>query len=345
MPSIQAMELPRPKNWQDFEAIVGDAMAQRWKSPDLQKNGRSGQKQNGVDIYGPDELGRRVGIQCKRYKGALTLQVVNKEIAAAETFGSRLTTLYIATTSDYDSKLQREVRLLSDKRVAKDKFAVSLIFWDDVVSALLLNPAVFQAHYPQISSPTTGAPDRERQLAALELGYYGAALWQYVILVYGEYGQMAGTDPDELIATIRTLERRASQLLAPEDARPIVTSLIRVRKGCLAKKSTKSDWDPVEVHAKRVQTRVAKSSSLLQEPEAKVLELASQLGRIYLNVDDLPSRETRVEVEAKVRGILPASSRTAIRKKFAAAGRTSSGYAWALRIYNLLDHELRWTKS
>jgi Restriction endonuclease len=71
---VDGLDLPQPKNWQDFEAIVCNAMSQRWKSPNLQKNGRSGQKQAGVDIYGPDDIGRRVGIQCKRYKGSLKLK-------------------------------------------------------------------------------------------------------------------------------------------------------------------------------------------------------------------------------------------------------------------------------
>ena len=55
------MELPKPSNWQDFETIVRDAQA-RWKSTTLQMNGRPGQIQNGVDVYGPDEIGRPVGI-------------------------------------------------------------------------------------------------------------------------------------------------------------------------------------------------------------------------------------------------------------------------------------------
>jgi len=342
MPTIQAMELPRPKNWQEFEAIVCDAMIQRWRSPDLRRIGRSGQKQDGVDIYGPDEIGRRVAIQCKRYKGALSLKTVQTELTAAEGFKGRLTTLYVATTADNDSKLQREVRLLSDKRVAAGKFAVSLLFWDDIVASLLLNPAVFKAHYPQVIFPTSLAVDRDRQLAALELGYYGSVLWKYVILVYGEYGQMAGTDPDQLIATIETLERRAAQLLAPKDAKPIIKSLVRVRAGCLAKKKEKSDWDPVELHAKRVETRVSRASSLLVAHEAKTLELASQLGRIYLNVDDLPAKEVRTDIKAKVRNLLPVESSKAINRKFEAASKLSSGYGWASRIYNLLDHELRW---
>jgi hypothetical protein len=345
MPAIQAMELPRPKNWQDFETIVCDAMAQRWKSPDLQKNGRSGQKQNGVDIYGPDEIGRRVGIQCKQYKGPLTLKTALAEIAAADTFGSPLTTLYIATTADHDAKLQQEVRQISDKRVAAGKFSVSLIFWDDVVSALVLNPAVFQSHYPQVALSNAAIVDRERQLAALELGYYGAELWKYVILIYGEFGWMAQTDPDSLIATLRTLERRASQLLAPEDATPILESLAEVRKGCLAKKKAKSDWDAVEAYAKRVESRLARASSLLPASESKMLELALQLGRIYHLVDDRPTKETRKQIEGKVRSLLPPSSSKAITKKFASANKLSSGYEWTARIYSLLDHELRWRVS
>jgi hypothetical protein len=76
-----------------------------------------------------------------------------------------------------------------------------------------------------------------------------------------------------------------------------------------------------------------------------MLELAMQLGRIYHNVDDLPSKETRKQIETKVRSVLPVTCSDAITTKFAAARRLSSGYDWATRIYNLLDHELRWAKS
>jgi hypothetical protein len=218
------MELPVPKNWQDFETIVCDAQAQRWKSTTLQKNGRAGQEQNGVDIYGPDDIGRPVGIQCKRYKSPLTLKDVTDEIGKAEAFEGNLNTLFVATTADNDARLQQQVRLLSEKRVAEGKFAVALLFWDDIVSGLLLNPAVFRAHYPQVIL-ADGNSDKERLIAALELGFYGADLWAYVILVYGEFGWLAQTDPDELIANLRILERHTQQLLAPDDAAPGGTSI------------------------------------------------------------------------------------------------------------------------
>lgn len=341
MPTIQSMELPKPANWQDFETIVRDAQAQRWKSMTLTKNGRSGQKQAGVDIHGPDDLVRPVGIQCKRYKPPLALKHVTDEVAKAEKFKGRLTTLYIATTADHDAKLQEQVRSLSDARVAQGKFAVALLFWDEIVAGLLLNPAVFRAHYPQVVLTNTQSVDKERLIGALELGYRGADLWAYVILIYGEVGWMAQADPDELIANLRIMERRIQQLLPPDDAAPILASLAEVRDGCLSPKNAEADWHPVEDHAKRVASRVQAAASLLPLSESNMLDLASQLGRIYHHANDLPSAKVRNDVEQKVRSMLPAASDDAVKAKFAAAKKLTSGYRWAMRIYGLLDHEIR----
>jgi hypothetical protein len=341
MPTINGMELPLPKNWQEFEAVTRDAMALKWKSPNLQKNGRAGQKQHGVDVFGPDEIGRRVGIQCKRYKATLTIETIIDEVAKAETFG-QLSALWIATTVDHDATLQQKVRTLSDQRVASGKFAVGVLFWEDIVDGLKLNPSAFRAHYPQVVLDTGSTVNRERQIAALELGYYGADLWAYITLVYGEFGWMAQVDPDEVIATLRLLEQRASQLLAPDDAAPILESLAAVYQGCKAPKKDASDWNPVEDHAKRISTRLGRASSLLPLSESNMLELALQLGRLYHSLEEPPKAALRASIEDKVRTFLPPSSDSRIRKKFAAARKLDDGYKWVMRIYNLLDHELRW---
>jgi hypothetical protein len=332
-----------PKIWQEFETIVRDAQAQRWKSTTLQKNGRHGQKQHGVDIFGPDEIGRPVGIQCKRYKAALTMKTVTEEITNAENFKPRLSALFIATTTDHDAKLQEQVREISDKRVAEGKFAVALLFWDEIVSSLLLNPAVLKAHYTQLQLATTNIVDKERSVAALELGYYGSDLWAYILLVYGEFGQMAQEDPDKFIALLRVIERRVQQLLPPADAAPILDSLVEVRNGCLTLKKSESDWDPVEAHAKRVSSRLWSASSLIPFTESNVLDLGLQLGRIYHHTDDLPVPSLQSEVEQKVRGVLPQSSNTALRTAFSSARRTTMAHKWAQRIFALIDRELRFT--
>ena len=62
MPTIYGMQFPEPSDWQELEVITRDAMQLKWGHPILQRNGRSGQEQHGVDIYGPDQLGRPVAI-------------------------------------------------------------------------------------------------------------------------------------------------------------------------------------------------------------------------------------------------------------------------------------------
>lgn len=245
--------------------MTRDAMALKWASPNLQKNGRPGQKQKGVDIWGPDSIGRRVAIQCKRSVEAPTLKLIEDEASKAQGFGP-LSALWIATTADHDATLQEQVRTLSDKRVANGDFALALLFWEDIVDGLKMNPAVLAGHYPQITITPAVTLDKERALAALELGYYGADLWEYIVLVYGEFGQMAQTDPDELIATLRMLDHRSRQLLPPEDAEPIVASLDVVHDTCTGKIEKRSDWDPAEFHAKRITTRLGRAQAALRWP-------------------------------------------------------------------------------
>ncbi|MBY8335583.1 hypothetical protein KYN89_00845 [Alteriqipengyuania sp. NZ-12B] len=153
MPTISSMTLPRPDDFQEFESMTLAALAQRWRSPNLQKNGRPGQKQSGVDIYGADEIGRPVAIQCKNFAQAPKLALVASEIANAEHYKGKLNTLFIATSADHDAKIQQEVRLLSEKRVAADKFAVAMIFWDEIVEGLALNLQLMRNFYPQIHLP------------------------------------------------------------------------------------------------------------------------------------------------------------------------------------------------
>lgn len=333
------MDLPKPKNWQEFESIVCDAQGQRWQST-LQKNGRGGQQQNGVDIYGPDNIGRLVGIQCKRYE-FIDFKLVEDEVKNAKEFKGRLTTLFIATTADYDAILQARVRELSEKRVVEGDFSVGILFWGDIVSSLLLHKSLMQAHYPQIALSQSREENRERLLAALEMGFYGADLWAFIELTFGEAGWMTNTDSDELIAKLRVIEHRTQQLLLDGDAEPIVEALRKIRAGCNLPKRNKSVWDMVALNAKRVSNRMGNATSLLAGKEADTMELALQLGRIYHYIDEGPPIETRRSIERLVRRILPSDSDELITRKFKEAEDISSGHGWSLKIFNLMTQQVR----
>ena len=65
MPTYTSMLLPPPTSGDDFEKVALSALRIKWRSPNLVRHGRTGQAQQGVDIYGPDDLGHLVGVQCK----------------------------------------------------------------------------------------------------------------------------------------------------------------------------------------------------------------------------------------------------------------------------------------
>lgn len=58
--------MEKPVNWQDFESLCKKLWGEIWHCPSIKKNGRQGQSQNGVDIYGiPAGETDYFGIQCK----------------------------------------------------------------------------------------------------------------------------------------------------------------------------------------------------------------------------------------------------------------------------------------
>ncbi len=79
MPTLATIHLPKPKDWNEFEEICLDVAKLRWSTPNWVRHGRQGQKQNGVDIYGYDELERLIGIQCKNTVNNITKSIWTKK--------------------------------------------------------------------------------------------------------------------------------------------------------------------------------------------------------------------------------------------------------------------------
>ena len=44
--------IKKPKNWDEFEAIVWDLFRRSWQDEDAQRYGRSGQELHGIDVFG-----------------------------------------------------------------------------------------------------------------------------------------------------------------------------------------------------------------------------------------------------------------------------------------------------
>lgn len=133
MPGVEHFELPIPKSEYAFEHMVLDIYSGAWHDSEL--NGRRGQQQSGVDMYGyPEGQGRPpAGIQCKRYYSTpLTQEHIKEEVAKAGTFVPALSEYIIATTTNRDAKLQEFVRVMNEERANAGKFTIRILFWEDI---------------------------------------------------------------------------------------------------------------------------------------------------------------------------------------------------------------------
>jgi hypothetical protein len=155
MPAVSSLQLPPPKHWQDFETLCHDLWRAIWNDPNAQKNGRQGQPQCGVDIYGrPNQGVAWAGIQCKG-RNNLSCQTVTQdellaEVEKAKSFKPLLSDYTIATTAPRDAAIQEVAREITERHRKCRLFNVHAWSWDDIGEELGRFPQVVTAHYPQL---------------------------------------------------------------------------------------------------------------------------------------------------------------------------------------------------
>lgn len=151
-------QIPAPKSWEKFEDLTRSLFASVWKAPLTQKNGRSGQQQHGVDVYGTLSAthSKNFGVQCKGKNGGYgakaTIVEFDSELAKAERFKPALGHWTFATTAPNDARLQEHARIVSERRVGEGKFPVDVIGWDTIQALLSIHQAVVEEIYPELAS-------------------------------------------------------------------------------------------------------------------------------------------------------------------------------------------------
>ncbi|AMP06441.1 ATP-binding protein [Collimonas pratensis] len=155
-------QIPPPKSWIAFEDLCHSLFKAIWNDPLAQKNGRSGQAQNGVDIYGSPggDYGFHQGVQCKgketQYGAKPNISELEREIAKAESFQPCLQHWIYATTAPVDATLQEAARKISTLRSKAGRFTVSVLGWGDIESLLCERKEVLAAIYPEHGIDVTG---------------------------------------------------------------------------------------------------------------------------------------------------------------------------------------------
>lgn len=138
--------LRRPANWQDFELLCKVLWGEIWNCPEIQKNGRLGQEQSGVDVFGiPADDDSYYGIQCKgksEYNDnqynypQFSEKEIEKEIEKAKTFSPTLKKFYLTTTALNDAKIQAFVRQKNIEHRKNNLFEVHLFCWETIVDLI-----------------------------------------------------------------------------------------------------------------------------------------------------------------------------------------------------------------
>lgn len=133
--------LRRPTNWQDFETLCKKLWGEIWNCPEIKKNGRAGQIQHGVDVYGtPFSEDAYCGIQCKgkdEYTNKqFTEDEITSEIEKAKLFQPPLRKLYFATTAVKDAGIEEFTRKKNIENKANGLFEVHVFSWEDIVDLI-----------------------------------------------------------------------------------------------------------------------------------------------------------------------------------------------------------------
>ncbi len=136
------LQLRKPENWQDFERLCKVLWGEIWECPDtIKRNGRQGQAQKGVDVYGIKK-GECVyrGIQCKGKddytNSQLTESEIDNEIAKALLFTPKLNSFYFATTANKDAHIEEYIRNKNLESISNGGFEIDIFAWDDIVDLI-----------------------------------------------------------------------------------------------------------------------------------------------------------------------------------------------------------------
>ncbi len=137
-------KLPKPTSWIIFEDLVYDLFS-RVFNVELQKYGRQGQSQYGVDIIGMLPTIGYVGLQCKNTTKLTQSQILN-ELSLAMKCPIKLNQYMIITTAENDVSVINFISSLNESK--KYHFKISYIAWEGCEKRLIAEMQICKKYYP-----------------------------------------------------------------------------------------------------------------------------------------------------------------------------------------------------
>ena len=151
MSSESEVLLP-PNTPEAFESLCLDVWRELLNDPQADKNGRRGQLQDGVDVFG-QENGKWTGIQCKQKESLLwtrvTVAELNEEVAKARNFLPKLAVFILATSGPADVAVQKVARELTDLHRKTGHFSVHVWAWPRIWKEIQNRPPLLARLVPR----------------------------------------------------------------------------------------------------------------------------------------------------------------------------------------------------
>jgi hypothetical protein len=270
------VDIMPPAYWQDFERLTLDFAKHKWQDDYAERNGRQGQEQAGVDVYGYNHKQKEhTGIQCKKRtwktkpgadapSNTLSAGEIDEEIRLAKGFAPKLERFIISTTGPRDSELQEYVRKINERNTT---FLVSLMFWEDYVDFLNDNPGFMYRYYENVLKyRNTYSPDEH-----------------YYRLVSMAFDRPA-------IRTPFHLENRATDFIAAISATQsaITTGCLKDRDGRVIDQARVPSEKPRELHGAARKLQRAREISTKALSEGRIFE--------HSTVIEILDREIAIEL-------------------------------------------------
>ena len=130
--TLSNRSLPKPETWQEFEHHAWLLFRSELNDPATEKNGRQGQAQHGVDVYGRRNCKDWVGVQCKQKMDEAVLEAeLREEVEKAKSFSPKIKEYILVTTARRDAGIQKVAREITDELTGTEhEFSVSVWGWD-----------------------------------------------------------------------------------------------------------------------------------------------------------------------------------------------------------------------
>ncbi len=159
---LNPKEIDPPGSPDKFEAFCCALVREVWKDPTAGRIGRSGQKQNGLDVIARYNMGAEYwGLQSKNkdsLTGSLSRSDVEVEVEKAKGFTPPLKCFYIVTTLPRDQALQAIARDITSKNLSLGLFSVHFWFWEDICEHLLEHRELLYIYWPHLRPGTQTNP-------------------------------------------------------------------------------------------------------------------------------------------------------------------------------------------